>query len=349
MKIKKIIITGAGGPAGVNFINSLREAPETLHLIAVDSNPFHLEWANADEKYVIPRADHRDYFKALRAIIKKTKADFLHPQPDNEVLAISEHRDQLPIRVFLPRRQTIRICQDKYLSAQYWRKAHIHTQRTLYATQDQTSLKRVARLFGYPYWLRASKGASSRGSTPVPNLTTARSWIQYWRARSIDWKFIAQEHLSGRNIAFQSLWNNGQLITSQARQRIEYIYPQLAPSGVTNTPVIAKTINDGHINEIAQRAVLAIDAYATGIFCVDIKEDKHGNPIPTEINCGRFFTTSYFFTKAGINMPYYYIKLGFGEKIPSLPKVNAVPKNWYWCRHIDCPPVLIKDPTYAND
>lgn len=347
MKIKKIIVTGAGGPAGVNFINSLRAAPEKLHIIALDSNPFHLEWAQADEKFVMEKSENeKGYVKRLKEIIKKTKADLVHAQPDNEVRIIAENKKSLGAKTFFPSLETIDICQDKYQSSVKWGQAGIPILNAIYIDGDK-SFKEAEKIFGYPYWLRASQGNSSRGSTPVPNLQAAKSWISYWRSRGVDWKFIAQEILPGRNIAFQSLWNKGELVTSQARERIEYIYPQLAPSGVTNTPVIAKTVHDEKINEMAQKAILSIDKKATGIFCVDMKENKNGVPIPTEINCGRFFTTSFFFTKAGINMPYYYVKLGFGEKIPQLPKLNAVPENWYWARHIDCPAILIKSPSYA--
>ena len=87
----------------------------------------------------------------------------------------------------------------------------------------------------------------------------------------------------------------------------------------------------------------SIDKHATGIFCVDLKENKDGVPYPTEINTGRFFTTSFFFTSAGVNMPYYYIKLAFDEEIPRMPKYNSVERDMVWCRHIDCPAVLKKE------
>ena len=347
MKKKKILVLSSGGPAGVNFINSLRDAQEQFHIIAADKNRFHLEWALADEKYLIPDSSEKSYIQEVNNIIKKTKADFLHPQSDSEVFVISENREKILTHIFLPKKKTIRICQDKYQSAVKWRDSGIKIAKTLFVSDDK-SLREAESIFGYPYWIRASQGASSRGSTPVNNIDTARAWISYWKSRGIQWKFIAQEMLPGRNIAFQSLWNDGKLIVSSARERLEYLYPQLAPSGVTNTPVIARTIHDDRVNDIAKKAVLSIDSSATGIFCVDIKENKKEEPIPTEINAGRFFTTSYFFTKAGVNMPYYYVKLGLGEKIPKLLDVNALPENWYWLRHIDCPPILLKSPEYAK-
>jgi biotin carboxylase len=340
--MKRIIITGSGGPAGINFINSLRDAPEKMHLIGTDINKFHLEWPNVDERYLIPRFDEPNYIEKLNELIEKTKAEMVHPQPDGEVRVISENREKINAITFLPDKKTIRICQDKFECGKIWKRAGLHTFESILIENEEDLIK-AENTFGYPYWLRATVGFSSRGSTPVENMEVAKAWLNYWKARNVGWKFVAQEYLPGKNIAFQSLWKDGEIVVSQARERLEYIYPNLAPSGVTNTPVVAVTINREDVNNIATEAILSIDKNATGIFCVDLKEDKNGVPIPTEINAGRFFTTSYFFTKAGINMPYYYVKLAYKEKIPNLPKYNALPEGLYWIRHIDAPAILVRE------
>jgi carbamoyl-phosphate synthase large subunit len=167
----------------------------------------------------------------------------------------------------------------------------------------------------------------------------------------MDWQFIAQEYLPGRNIGFHSLWKNGELITSMARERIEYIYPNLAPSGITGTPAVQRTIHDKAVNEIGTKAVLAIDPKFSGIACVDLKENKEGQPCVTEINAGRMFTTSFFFSYASkmirkdyyANIPYLYVKLALEEKMPNIPKYDILPENIYWIRHIDAPAKLVKD------
>ncbi|MFH1836063.1 MAG: hypothetical protein ABH851_07745, partial [Methanobacteriota archaeon] len=253
-----------------------------------------------------------------------------------------EVRDKINAICYLPPKKTVEICQDKFLSGKAWKKEGLPLVDTIYL-KDVDDLKKAEEIFGYPYWLRASVGFSSRGSTLVENIETAKHWIGYWSSRGIPWKFIAQEYLPGKIIAFQSIWKDGELVTSQARERLEYLYPYLSPSGCTNTPVIAKTIHRDDVNEMATRCVRAVDKKASGIFCVDLRENSKEEPIPTEINVGRFFTTSYFFTKAGINMPYYYIKLAYGEEIPKLPKYNALEEGLYWIRHIDAPAVLVKE------
>ena len=337
---KRIIITGSGGPAGINFINSLRYSKKKMYLIGTDIDKYHLEWPDVDERYLVPRYTDSSYIDKINELIKRTKAQMVHPQPDGEVRVLSENREKIDALTFLPDKKTIQICQNKYKSSKIWSKRGVPVADTILIRRE-SDLQKAEDFFEHPYWLRATTGFSARGSTLVPNIEVARHWIGYWKAREdIDWKFIAQKYLPGKIIAFQSLWKEGEIVTSQARERLEYLYPYLAPSGITNTPVVAVTINRDDVNEIATECVLSIDENATGIFCVDLREDKDGVPNPTEINAGRFFTTSFFFTRAGINMPYYYVKLAYKERIPKLPKYNALPKGLYWIRHIDAPAVL---------
>jgi len=340
--MKRVIITGSGGPAGVNFVNSIRQAPEKIYVIGADINKYHLLWPDVDEKWLVPRFTEANYIDKLNELIDKTKADMIHPQPDGEVLVLSKNREMLHCKTFLPKHKTIEICQDKFKSAEIWRVEGIATSDSI-IVKGIDDIDKIIEVLGFPFWLRATHGFSSRGSTLVEKRETAEHWLGYWRSREVMWDFVAHEYLPGRNMAFQSIWKDGELITSQARVRLEYIYPYLAPSGCTNTPVVARTIHDENVNDIATRCIKAIDEEATGIFCVDLRENNKGIPIPTEINSGRFFTTSNFFTRAGINMPYYYVKLAFGEDMPELKKYNPIEKDMVWCRHIDCPAVLKKE------
>jgi carbamoyl-phosphate synthase large subunit len=337
--MKRILVTGAGGPAGVNFIRSLREAGEAFHIVGTDTSRLHLEWPDVDAAYEAPRCDDPRYLDFINALIEREGIEMVHPQPDVEVRFFSEHRDRVAARVALPHAETIRILQDKHRSAELWERAGVARTPAL-LIRSREDLERAAERLGLPFWLRATEGAGGTGSTPVEDVDAAWHWIQYWRLRGRDWAFVAQELLPGDNLAWTSLWQDGRLICSQVRERLEYVYPYLAPSGVTGTPVAAVTRRRPDVDELAVRAVLAIDPRATGVFCVDLKGDRDGVPRPTEINCGRFFTTSYFFTAAGINIPHLYVRLAFGEQLPPLPAFGALPEGLYWLRHMDCPAVL---------
>ncbi|MEM3695953.1 MAG: ATP-grasp domain-containing protein [Candidatus Bathyarchaeia archaeon] len=348
--MKRILVTGAGGPAGINFVMSLKIAPEKMFIVGTEANKYFLHLASVDKKYLIPKASDPAYINELNGIVEKEKVDFVHAQPDVEVAAISESREKLKAKVFLPAKETIRVCQDKLKSAEKWEKNNVPVARYL-ELREEADVNRAFKELGTPIWIRARHGAGGRGSTLAHNKGTALSWIKYWKSRGMNWQFIAQEYLPGRNIGFHSLWKNGELITSMARERIEYIYPNLAPSGVTGTPAVQKTIHDKVVNDVGTRAVLAIDQKFSGIACVDLKENEEGEPCVTEINAGRMFTTSFFFSYASkivrrdyyANIPYLYVKLAFEEKMPNIPKYNILPENIYWIRHIDAPAKLVMD------
>jgi carbamoyl-phosphate synthase large subunit len=69
--------------------------------------------------------------------------------------------------------------------------------------------------------------------------------------------------------------------------------------------------------------------------------DKAGVPNPTEINISRFFTTVYFFTKAGLNMPEIFKDIELYKKFPTLNrKINPLPDGLVWIRSMDREPLL---------
>lgn len=348
--MKRILITGAGGPAGINFVRSLQIAPERIFMVGTEANQYFFHLTCTDKKYVVPKATDAGYIDALNEIIEKEKIEFVHAQPDIEVAVISESREKIEATTFLPSKQAIRICQDKLESAKKWRQKSVPVAEFL-ELRNESDIDKAFEKLGSPIWIRASHGAGGRGSTPAYNKETALSWIQYWKSREEKWEFIAQEHLPGRNIGFHSLWKDGQLVTSMARERLEYIYPNLAPSGVTGTPSVQRTIHDKNVNKVGTEAVSATDPNFNGIACVDLKENKDAVPCVTEINAGRMFTTSFFFSYTSkllrndhyANTPFLYVKLAFREEIRDIPKYNVLPEDIYWIRHIDVPAKLVKN------
>jgi hypothetical protein len=63
--LKKVVATGAGGPAGINFIMSLRLAPEKMFIIGTEASRHFIYLAPADKTYLVPRADEEGYIERL--------------------------------------------------------------------------------------------------------------------------------------------------------------------------------------------------------------------------------------------------------------------------------------------
>lgn len=341
-RTKRILILGVAGPPGVNVVKSLRITKEKFFLVGTDSNKYHLEWPDLDKYYCIPHYNEPGYKEAIKKIINKEKIDLVHAQPDQEVNILSQIRDDISAITVLPSKSTVKILQDKLESAKIWQRSGLHDFETL-EIKKQTDLKKAVKILGLPLWMRAKTGAGARGSTLIKKIETGIYWLKYWQSRGSDWSFIIQPFFSGREYAFQSLWFNGQLINAQGRERIEYIFPHLAPSGKTGTSSVTKTIHSKKLNEIATNTILSIDSSPHGVYSVDLMEDKNGKIVPTEINAGRFFATTFFYSQAGLNQPYNMIKLGMGENIPPQKKYDSLPANLYWIRHIDCPAVLVHE------
>jgi len=351
--MKKILVTGCGGAAAANFIASLRGADEEFFIIGTDSNKFHLELSDADVRYILPSALEPTYLEKLNEIIEKEKIDFVHPQPDPEVLFLSRNREHVKTLLFLPSKQTIEICHNKMDLVNKLRNKQIPTAES-YVVENETNLSnQVDKLLenNEKVWLRAIRGAGARASLPIKNTIHGKIWIDYWNTmKGIGYgQFMISEFLPGKEFAFQSIWKDGKLLTSQARERVEYLFGFLTPSGQTSSPSIACTVHRDDVNDIATKAVLSLDEDATGVFCVDLKENKEGIPCVTEINAGRFFTTSNFFATAGSNMPLYYIKMAFGETLPELSQYNPIEKGLYWIRGMDMGFKLVKEEQLSSE
>ncbi|MEM2248809.1 MAG: hypothetical protein QXJ46_04760, partial [Candidatus Bathyarchaeia archaeon] len=185
--MKRIMVTGVGGPASINFVCSLKIAPEKIYVVGVDANSYRIHLAPTDSKFVIPKATESGYIDFLNEIIRREDVDFIHPQPDIEVRVLSENRENLEAEVFLPSKETIRICQDKFESVRIWLKKGVPTARAI-EIRDEKDVERAFEEFGSPIWIRARYGAGGRGSTPAYNIETAVSWIRYWRARGERWE-----------------------------------------------------------------------------------------------------------------------------------------------------------------
>lgn len=335
--MKRLLLTGAGGAPMTNFLRSLRVSPEKFYMVGTDSNKYYLHRSEADENYMIPSANEPDYIDFLNFIIDKTKPDFMHVQNDAEIEIISKNREKFNVKTFLPAKKTVDICLNKYESYKRWKKYGIKQPGTM-VISDAKDLDRAFESYGMPIWLRDTKGAGGKGSIMVDDVKSALSWLDIKKGWG---KYTAAEYLSPDSVTWMSIWNNGELVVAQSRRRIYWELSKLAISGITGATGCGVTIADKVVDKAAMDAIYAIDKKPNGIFSVDMTNDRNGHPNPTEINIGRFFTTHEFFTKAGLNMPYIFIKTAFGEPIPKFErKLNPLKEGLAWIRGIDMLPVL---------
>ncbi|MFX0168066.1 MAG: hypothetical protein ACFE89_01810 [Candidatus Hodarchaeota archaeon] len=340
MTKKTILLTGAGGTPTQNVVWCLRHGQDIFRLIGVDCDKLQIYLTTGyDQKYLVPRADDSQYIQTLNQIIEKESVDLIHAQPDVEVGAISKNREKIHTKTCLPNNEVVRLCHNKYELIHALNKADIPCANAFLVT-DPSDIDKAFDELGSTVWLRLIRGAGGRGSLPANDRELAKRWIDYWEGWGA---FSAEEYLPGRNLAWQGVFFDGNLVGSIAWERIRYIIRHVSPSGITGTPSIARVINDDEVHSIGKKTIYSISKSPHGVFGVDMRENKDNVPCVTEINPGRFFTPSFMYAKVGYNLvkKFFEQALELDEQTLDEPRAE-VPENTYWIRGIDTTPVLVE-------
>lgn len=343
-----VLLLGAGGSAAANVLDALRRAARPgLRVVGADAAPRRLHLSAADERVAVPRADDAGYADALVGLVERFGVAVVLPQPDPDVLAVGHHRDRLAAAgaaTFLPPQATLELAADKAAAAAAMGDAGVAVPLSVACTSvdDVAACADKVLAARGAAWIRARRGAGSRAALPVRTPEQADAWVRWWvDEKGLDGRdFMVCELLPGREYAYQSVWCDGVLIAGQARERVEYLYGHLTPSGQTSTPAAARTVAEPGVDAVAQAAVRALDPAPHGTFCVDVKEDADGCPCVTEVNAGRFFTTSNFFAAAGLNMPDLAVRIALGERPPAVGS-SPLPADLWWLRMVDMGSVLV--------
>jgi len=335
--MKTILITAAGGAPSINFTRSVKKAKKSYKLIGIDSNEYTINRAETDHIELCPKATDKDYIDYINFLIEKWNIDFIHAQPDIEVGILSENRDKLKCKTFLPSQKTVKILRNKYESYQHWVKKGIPVPKTV-LIRDIDDLYIAYSLFFDDIWFREIEGAGGKGALASPSFDYAKEQIN----ENNGWgRYTAAERLTDKTVTWMGLYFKGELIVGQGRKRLYWEYSKKTQSGVTGMTGTGITTSDKIITQTAINSIFAIDENPHGIFSVDMTYDKKGKPRLTEINIGKFFTTHHFFTEAGINFPEIYLDLAFGKKVKYKNLINPLKDDLYWIRGIDCEPKLI--------
>ena len=339
----RILIPGAGGPGTINLTRSLRQAPEMVYLIGTDCDRAFATLALTDQVYLVPRAnDEERYIAAIQDIVREREIEVIIPNNSIEARALCKHQGQIPAKLVLPSERTLDLANSKWDSYELWRDAKIPVPKTLLINTPEDLEQAFSAIDGRPVWVRGA-GIPGKGigvaSLPCRTLEQAHQWVDYWNG----WGgMIASEYLPGANLTWIGLFQNGTLCTGQTRERDRYIIPHVSPSGITGAPAVSHTVHRDDVFDTALRACEVIDPNLNGVVFLDFKEDASGQPRLTEMNAGRFGTTHFFYTAAGLNLPWFLVLLALGRPLPDVEQRNPLPPDLYWIRTLDAGPVLIE-------
>ncbi len=320
---------------------------KNLDITGTDTEKTSLElnrWLDA--AYTVPTSKHPRYIRVLNKLVTRRKIQALFPQPDAEVGRISKDRHMLEASVFLPEESSVSACLDKFEAISIWHRRGLR-EKPIVLRPPEKSLERELGDLTFPRWLRARQGAGGLMSCLARSKKEAYYWAMFHWSQGFNTDFVVEEYLPGRDFCFMSIWDRGSLITSMVRERLSWVGNRLVGTGGTSK--LNRVIHSERINRTALDAIQAVSQKPHGIFCVDLKEDDKGQPLPTEINC-RFTTNVHYLTLASLklarpelNFPWIAGRLCLGEEIPKCKSTNAFPANIWFTKNTDMGITMVED------
>jgi len=340
--MKNIVLLGAGGAAARNFRKAVDygvklEGGEPISWFLVDSDAASLHLCQDggnQQPVVVP-----DFNMFMNGF---TEFDMAHSQPEEGVEYLMQYCKFNPSaahKVFPNNINEYKLYRDKFACQKVW----IDKMALNFWVDDaeliskKTFYKHLSEQENGKLWVRCSEGAGSRGALPVSEYIQLRGWISYWRSQNPSMRFIISDILPGHEYAVQMLWIDGNLQISQARQRMAYLFSKQMPSGQSSTPSVSRSVVYPEVYAAAVNAVQSLTPSPHGVYGVDMKVNEDRQLVPTEINYGRFYTTSHQYCDyepSPLNIPYEYVKYVLYGDVPEV-RINSLPANIMHYRGID--------------
>ncbi|HLI44449.1 MAG TPA: ATP-grasp domain-containing protein [Acidimicrobiales bacterium] len=126
-----VLVTGAGGPAGVAVVRWLKAAGHRV--IAADSNPSAVGLRLADGAAVLQRADSPRFVGSVAEAARVAGAGVLIPTVAEELVNLAAGRDELEaagLRTWLPDPDAVMACIDKWVFAKVAQSTRVRTPAT---------------------------------------------------------------------------------------------------------------------------------------------------------------------------------------------------------------------------
>lgn len=293
--MRNILVTGIGGLTPRSIVTIIKENHPDYRIIGCDVDNkaigFFMKTKEGqslvDEYYVAPRCDSPSYFPWIERLISDKNVDYAFVQPESEILVWGDYYEKngrFPCPVFMGCKLLSESLRDKSIMADLLEGTDF-IPKTLKVTQDNPRFEDVEREIGFPCWIRAIEGTGGLGSLRLDDISSYRSWL--FINTHIP-EFTVSEFLTGRHLANQMLYYNGEYVKGAALECVEYVMANTAPSHVTGNTHFGRFLNEDRINKFCDDCIKYLETKlgvpAHGILSFDLKEDKEGNLKVTEVN-----------------------------------------------------------------
>ena len=275
-----ILVTAAGGPAGIGLIKSIRalkNSTQLYNIIAIDCDEMGAGLFLADKHYVVPPMKQMvsDGWDEIKEIIIKERINYILPTSESELHLFSNYKQQLRdigVEVFISSPKTINLCNNKF---KFWKSLN-----SKFSMPNPISTA----------FLKPDIGAGARGTKKIEAAEGTHMW----------------EYLPGKEYTVDVFCdNNSNSLGTVVRTR------DGIKAGIS---VKGSVIRYAQLEDDSEK--LCKELGIQGPCCIQWKKDVHGEPKLMECN-PRLGGGTYFATLAGVNPAEVYIS---GNKLSTVKK-----------------------------
>ncbi len=211
-----ILLTSSGAVTSQGVVKGLRQQTEFKYkLVTTDIYDVNAGKHCGSAFYKVPLATSREYIRTLLAICKKEKINVLIPIHDTELLRVSQNAESfLNIGCFplISSPETIKTCNNKYLTYQFFKMHGIPTPTTYKAGEIISGKVRMS----YPIFVKPTFGIAAQGTAVIDNLNELKVWCGKIQ------KPLVQNLLKGKEFSIDTLADlKGKVIGVVPRTRDE--------------------------------------------------------------------------------------------------------------------------------
>ncbi len=290
----RVLVTGAGGAAGVAVIRSLLRRDDVT-VFAADMDG----WAAGI--YLVPPAQRRlvepgrseGFVPGLARLVADDRIDVVISTVDVELATLADRRGELaPAVLAAPSAETLRVCLDKLALAERCA-ATGHAPRTVLAGPAASAID-----WEFPVFAKPRSGAGGRGIRMVPD----RAALD---ALPADEGLIVQDLLPGDEYSVDVIAAaDGHVVAAVPRTR------ERVDSGVA---IAGRTVHDPELEQTAADIARAIGL--VGVANVQLRRDRAGRAKLLEVN-PRFPGALPLTIAAGVDIPSLVVDLFTGAELP---------------------------------
>jgi len=250
-QVGSVLVTGAGGPAGVSVIQALRRSGERV--LAVDCDPGAVGFHLADAWAVVPAASEPGFAAALVALAESQGVSALVPTVAEELSALREAEPalrRLGVGTWLPPLAAVEACLDKWRFAQVLAAAGVPAPLTAgrvdggWQLAGRGPVGDLAEAIPGPWVIKPRRGRGSR------DVLVAEDPGQLAAALALVPDPIVQQRAAGREFTADLLvGRDGALCGWAARWRLE------TRGGISTR---GETFEDPRVVQLAEAALGAV-------------------------------------------------------------------------------------------